>query len=508
MSRSACSKIASWRITSCRIASCRIASSRASSLQTASHASPPGRSSSCRIFSRPISSCRIASFRVLLSELPPSGSPPDEAPPGGLPLAWPSRDGALPRAPPAGGPLPVGSLPVVRISSCRIASSCSRRAASRAASSCLITSSRIASRRRASARLSSWSRTASSPRRIGPGCLLARRLLLAFRFQAQGLLSPSLRPGGLLASRRLALLLLCGTSSWWKASCCAERRARLAAAVSDGSTGTQMTQGGRISRSEGSPALGAVPSTSTTCVHAGRTSSKEMPSSNGSKGRIIDRHLGSAGATWKARRPVARMQQAAIIPGVLTMNGTAHPSRDNDRYGTHGRVLHVDLSTSAHRVETVDESVYRQFLGGYGLGAWLMWKHFPAGDRRARARGVLRHRLGPADRREDAVLGPHPDRRQVADDRTAGPTATRAAASRASCAPPASTGCVVRGRAAQPSVLVVRDGEVSHRARGRALGQGGARDLRRPAPALRRQASRSACRRIGPAGEGRRASRR
>ena len=49
------------------------------------------------------------------------------------------------------------------------------------------------------------------------------------------------------------------------------------------------------------------------------------------------------------------------------------------RYGSHGRVLHVDLSTGASHVEHVDEQVFRQYLGGYGLGAWLMWKHFPAG---------------------------------------------------------------------------------------------------------------------------------
>ena len=57
----------------------------------------------------------------------------------------------------------------------------------------------------------------------------------------------------------------------------------------------------------------------------------------------------------------------------------SQPASTNGRYGTHGRVLHVDLSTSASSAETVDESVYRQFLGGYGLGAWLLWKHFPAG---------------------------------------------------------------------------------------------------------------------------------
>ena len=30
-------------------------------------------------------------------------------------------------------------------------------------------------------------------------------------------------------------------------------------------------------------------------------------------------------------------------------------------------------------VEVLEESVYKQFLAGYGLGAYLMWKHYPAG---------------------------------------------------------------------------------------------------------------------------------
>ena len=49
------------------------------------------------------------------------------------------------------------------------------------------------------------------------------------------------------------------------------------------------------------------------------------------------------------------------------------------RYGHLGKVLFVDLGARTHRTEIVDESVYRSYLGGYGLGAWLMWKHFPAG---------------------------------------------------------------------------------------------------------------------------------
>jgi len=49
-----------------------------------------------------------------------------------------------------------------------------------------------------------------------------------------------------------------------------------------------------------------------------------------------------------------------------------------ERYGTHGRVLMVDLSDQRTWVEEVPEDVYKKFLGGYGIGAYLMWKHYPA----------------------------------------------------------------------------------------------------------------------------------
>ena len=44
------------------------------------------------------------------------------------------------------------------------------------------------------------------------------------------------------------------------------------------------------------------------------------------------------------------------------------------RYGHLGKVLFVDLSEQRSWVEPVDEPIYQSFRGGYGLGAWLMWK--------------------------------------------------------------------------------------------------------------------------------------
>ena len=41
-------------------------------------------------------------------------------------------------------------------------------------------------------------------------------------------------------------------------------------------------------------------------------------------------------------------------------------------FGTHGRYLRVDLSTGRGEVIPLPEHVLRGFLGGVGLGAWLV----------------------------------------------------------------------------------------------------------------------------------------
>ena len=48
-------------------------------------------------------------------------------------------------------------------------------------------------------------------------------------------------------------------------------------------------------------------------------------------------------------------------------------------YGYHGRVTVVDLTTRAVWREPLDESVLRRFIGGIGLGTYLLYRHCPAG---------------------------------------------------------------------------------------------------------------------------------
>ena len=47
--------------------------------------------------------------------------------------------------------------------------------------------------------------------------------------------------------------------------------------------------------------------------------------------------------------------------------------------GFNGKMLNVNLTTGEITVERPDESVYRQYLGGYGIGARMLWDRVPAG---------------------------------------------------------------------------------------------------------------------------------
>ncbi len=130
------------------------------------------------------------------------------------------------------------------------------------------------------------------------------------------------------------------------------------------------------------------------------------------------------------------------------------------QFGVCGRVLHVNLSTGEHRVEAIAADVYRQFLGGYGLGAWLMWKFFPAKtDARsadacfAICSGLLTGLHAPFSGRIQ-IVGKSPLTNTWADSNSGGSVAIHLRKS-------GYDALVVTGRAAVPSLLVIRDQDVS-----------------------------------------------
>src|SRR3970282_2365865 len=47
--------------------------------------------------------------------------------------------------------------------------------------------------------------------------------------------------------------------------------------------------------------------------------------------------------------------------------------------GFNGKLLNVNLSTGEISLERPGESPYRQYLGGYGIGARMLWDRVPKG---------------------------------------------------------------------------------------------------------------------------------
>ena len=140
------------------------------------------------------------------------------------------------------------------------------------------------------------------------------------------------------------------------------------------------------------------------------------------------------------------------------------------RYGHHGKVLFVDLTDQKSWVETVDESVYRSYLGGYGLGAWLMWKHFPAGTDAlapdacfAISSGMLTGLRTPFSGRIQ-IVGKSPLTGTWADSNSGGSVCSHLRAA-------GFDAVVVRGKAAAPTLLVIKDGDVTFEPAGELWGQ-------------------------------------
>ncbi len=173
--------------------------------------------------------------------------------------------------------------------------------------------------------------------------------------------------------------------------------------------------------------------------------------------------------------------------------------QESSRYGAHGRVLVVDLSSRSSSVETLDESVYRQFLAGYGLGAYLLWKHYPAGADPlapescfAIVSGLMTGARTPFSGRIQ-IVGKSPLTGTWADSNSGGSVAAQLRYA-------GYDGLLVRGRADRPTVLVVRDDEVRFEDAGDLWGREipDAFDVLRERYGRRSEVGVSA---IGPAGE-------
>jgi len=140
------------------------------------------------------------------------------------------------------------------------------------------------------------------------------------------------------------------------------------------------------------------------------------------------------------------------------------------RHGSHGRVLIADLSTRTSRVEEYPEEVTKQFLGGYGLGAYLMWKHFPPGTDASAPEacfgivaGLLTGARTPFSGRIQ-IVGKSPLTGTWADSNSGGSVASRIRQS-------GYDALVVTGKAPEPTVLVIRDDEVLFEPAGDLWGQ-------------------------------------
>ncbi len=140
------------------------------------------------------------------------------------------------------------------------------------------------------------------------------------------------------------------------------------------------------------------------------------------------------------------------------------------RYAHHGKVLFVDLTARTHHVDTVDETVYRDYLGGYGLGAWLMWRHFPAGTdplapeaRFAICSGLLTGLRTPFSGRIQ-IVGKSPLTETWGDSNSGGSVCSHLRRA-------GYDAVVVTGKATEPTVLVIRDDEVMFEPAGELWGQ-------------------------------------
>jgi aldehyde:ferredoxin oxidoreductase len=127
--------------------------------------------------------------------------------------------------------------------------------------------------------------------------------------------------------------------------------------------------------------------------------------------------------------------------------------------GYHGRYLHVDLNTGSGRWIKLESSVLRQFLGGSGLGTWLLLQHGAAAIDPLEPEAPLAFVFSPlvgsplTTSAKFAVVARSPLTQRLNDSLASSGFALAGKRTGADAV-------LITGRAAEPSVLVIDDGQV------------------------------------------------
>ena len=131
-------------------------------------------------------------------------------------------------------------------------------------------------------------------------------------------------------------------------------------------------------------------------------------------------------------------------------------------YGYCGQILHINLTTEELEVEEPDETFYRKYLGGSGMGAYYLLRHTPPGADPLGPENTLSLMVGPitgapiSGQSRVAATAKSP-LGGLADESTAGgfwPAELKFAGF---------DGLVIRGQAERPLYLWVHDGEAELR---------------------------------------------
>ncbi|NOZ48893.1 MAG: aldehyde ferredoxin oxidoreductase family protein [Chloroflexi bacterium] len=130
--------------------------------------------------------------------------------------------------------------------------------------------------------------------------------------------------------------------------------------------------------------------------------------------------------------------------------------------GTHGKILHVDLTSGQLRIETPDDYIYRTLIGGRALIAYLLLRDLPPGtdplgpeNRLIFAPGILQGTHLPGSGRH-GVGAKSPLTGALGSSEAGGWWGTEFKGT-------GFDALVIRGRAAQPVYLWIKDGEVEMR---------------------------------------------